>query len=60
VLEWKMGGTHLGDFDRLASTRRQWSVRGVTVLDVEDGRIKRCADYWNLGAVRTQLAAADA
>jgi steroid delta-isomerase-like uncharacterized protein len=45
VLEWKMGGTHLGDFDGLAPTRRQWSVRGVTVLDIEDGRIERCADY---------------
>jgi steroid delta-isomerase-like uncharacterized protein len=43
VLEWKMGGTHLGDFDGLAPTRRHWSVRGVTVLDIEDGRIKRCA-----------------
>jgi steroid delta-isomerase-like uncharacterized protein len=60
VLEWRMGGTHVGDFDGLAPTHRQWSVRGVTVLDIESGRIRRCADYWNLGAVRSQLDAADA
>jgi len=52
-----MGGTHAGDFDGLAPTQRQWSVRGVTVLDLENGRIRRCADYWNLGAVRRQLTA---
>jgi len=60
VLEWRMGGTHVGDFDGLAPTHRQWSVRGVTVLDIESGRIRRCADYWNLGAVRSQLDTADA
>jgi steroid delta-isomerase-like uncharacterized protein len=60
VLEWRMGGTHVGDFDGLAPTHRQWSVRGVTLLDIESGRIRRCADYWNLGAVRSQLEAADA
>jgi len=56
VLEWRMSGTHLGDFDGLAPTHRRWSVRGVTILDFENGRIRRCADYWNLGAVRRQLA----
>jgi steroid delta-isomerase-like uncharacterized protein len=56
VLEWTMGGTHLGDFDGLAPTQRKWSVRGVTVLEIEGGRIRRCADYWNLGAVRRQLS----
>ncbi len=60
VLEWEMGGTHVGEFDGLAPTHRQWTVRGVTVLDIEDGRIRRCADYWNLGAVRGQLEPDDA
>jgi steroid delta-isomerase-like uncharacterized protein len=57
VLEWKMGGTHVGEFDGLAPSQREWTVRGVTVFDIEEGRIGRCADYWNLGAVRRQLSA---
>lgn len=55
VLEWRMGGTHRGDFDGLEPTQRQWSIRGATILEIDQGRIRRCADYWNLGAVRRQL-----
>ena len=36
VLEWEMGGRHVGEFDGLAPTHRQSTVRGVTVLDIED------------------------
>lgn len=59
TLEWEMGGTHTGEFDGLAPTDRTWSVRGVTVLEIENGRISRCSDYWNLGAVRQRLGADD-
>jgi predicted ester cyclase len=52
-----MTGTHLGEFDGLLPTGRRFEVRGVTIFAFRDDRIRRCADYWNLGAVRDQLTA---
>lgn len=55
VLEWVMSGTHEGDLPGLPATGASFSVRGVTVLVLKDGRISRNSDYWDLASVLTQL-----
>lgn len=55
VLEWEMSGTHRGEFDGIPPTGRRFRVRGATVFEYSDGEIIRCADYWNLGDVKSQL-----
>lgn len=55
VLEWEMEGTQLGEFDGRPPGGGRFRVRGVTIFEFEGERIRRCADYWNLGDVHTQL-----
>lgn len=50
-----MSGTHEGEFDGLSPTHRRFRIRGVTVFDLAGERIRKCADYWNLGDVHRQL-----
>lgn len=55
VVEWRMSGTQLGEFDGIAPAGRRFVVRGVTLLHVRDGRVIRCSDYWDRAVVRRQL-----
>ncbi len=55
LVEWRMTGTHTGEFDGLPPTGRRFEVRGATVLHLREGRIVRCCDYWDLATVRRQL-----
>jgi steroid delta-isomerase-like uncharacterized protein len=57
VVEWRMSGTHMGEFDGIPPTGRRFDVRGVTLLHLRDGRVVRCSDYWDLATVRRQLEA---
>jgi steroid delta-isomerase-like uncharacterized protein len=57
VLEWEMAGIQRGEFDGRDPKGGSFRVRGVTVFEFERDRIRRCADYWNLGDVHSQLAA---
>jgi steroid delta-isomerase-like uncharacterized protein len=55
MLEWIMSGTHQGNLPGLPSTGERFSVRGATVLQLEDGRISRESDYWDMATLLTQL-----
>jgi steroid delta-isomerase-like uncharacterized protein len=55
MLEWTMSGTHHGDLPGMPATGRSFSVRGATVLALDDGRISRNSDYWDMAALLTQL-----
>jgi steroid delta-isomerase-like uncharacterized protein len=55
MLEWTMSGTHQGDLPGMPATGRAFSVRGVTVLALDDGRISRNSDYWDMATLLTQL-----
>jgi steroid delta-isomerase-like uncharacterized protein len=54
-LEWIMSGTHQGDLPGMPATAKPFSVRGATVLQLENGRISRDSDYWDMATLRTQL-----
>lgn len=48
TLEWVMSGTD-------SATGRRFSVRGVSVMELEGGRIRRNADYWNMADFLRQV-----
>src|SRR5215831_7683617 len=38
-MEWVMSGTHKGDFPRMPATGKHFSIRGVTILELQAGKI---------------------
>jgi steroid delta-isomerase-like uncharacterized protein len=55
VGEWTMSGTQKGDMPNLPATGKPFSVRGVTILELEGDKISRCSDYWDMAAFLKQL-----
>ena len=47
AMEWIMTGT-----DR--ATERRFSVRGVSIMELEGGKIRRNSDYWNMADFQRQ------
>ena len=46
--EWVWSGTHKGDIPGLPATGKRFSIRGVSVGELKEGKIKRNSDYYNL------------
>ena len=46
--EWIMSGTHTGDYPGLPATGRTFSVRGASVVLIENGKIKKWKDYYDM------------
>jgi steroid delta-isomerase-like uncharacterized protein len=58
--EWIMSGTYSHDFPGLPSpTGRSFSVRGSTIMELRDGRIRRVSDYWNFLSLQQQVVPED-
>ncbi len=57
VAEWTMRGTHTGDWPGLPATGRSIEVRGISVLEIEDGRIAWHRDYYDMFLFLSQLGA---
>jgi len=55
TIEWTMLGTHRGDFPGLPATGKAFSVRGVSVVELAGGQIRRVRDYWDFATVLRQL-----
>ncbi len=53
--EWTMSGTQMGDMPNLPATGKPFSIRGATILELEQGKIQRCTDYWDMAAFLKQL-----
>jgi len=53
--EWTMSGTHQGDMPDMPATGKRFAIRGVSILELRDGKIKRNSDYWDLTAMLKQL-----
>src|SRR5882724_9243747 len=57
VIEWVMSGTQKGDLPGIPATGRRFSsVRGSTILELEDGKIRRESDYWDAATFMKQVA----
>jgi len=51
TIEWVFSGTDVG----LYKTGKQFSVRGVTVIDVHGTKISRNSDYYDLATILRDL-----
>jgi ketosteroid isomerase-like protein len=38
-----------------AATGKQVEVRGASILEFADGKIRRCSDYWDMATFLKQL-----
>lgn len=55
TVEWVATGIHTGDLPGLPATNRSYTVRGVTVVIRQDGKIVREALYYDVEDFRRQL-----
>jgi steroid delta-isomerase-like uncharacterized protein len=55
VIEWLMSGTQEGEFHDIPATHKAIQVRGITWVELEDGKIKTNRDYYNLLTVLKQI-----
>jgi len=53
--EWRMSGTHRGDFPGMPATGKRFDVLGVAVDEVSAGRIRLHRDYWSLATMLQQV-----
>jgi steroid delta-isomerase-like uncharacterized protein len=54
TIEWVFSGT---DKD-VYKTGKKFSVRGVSVIDVKDGKISRCLDFYDAATIMKQVGVA--
>ena len=55
AMEWIMSGTHEGDLPGMAATHKKFSLRGATVAELNEARIKRLSDYFDLTTFLKQI-----
>jgi steroid delta-isomerase-like uncharacterized protein len=51
VIAWTWRGTHRGTFMRIPPTGRAVVVRGITILSIQDGLIRRGQRVWDLAGL---------
>jgi steroid delta-isomerase-like uncharacterized protein len=51
TIEWSFGGTDKGIY----KTGKKFTVRGVSVIDVRDGKIARSLDFYDSGTIMRQV-----
>ena len=55
--EWVMSGTQTGDFPGLPATGKGFSVPVASIMEFQNGKIRRNTDYWNLASFLQQVGA---
>jgi steroid delta-isomerase-like uncharacterized protein len=55
AIEWTGMGTHKGDMPGMPATNKRATFRGVSIMELQDGKIKRNTDYWDLATLMKQL-----
>lgn len=53
--EWVISGTQTGPFPGIPATSKPFSVRGVSIMELKQGKIRRNTDYWSLAEFLRQL-----
>jgi steroid delta-isomerase-like uncharacterized protein len=53
--EWIMSGTHEGDLPGMPATNKTFSLRGASICELHDGKVKRNSDYWDMVTFLKQI-----
>ena len=53
--EWIMSGTHTGNTARFKATGKRFSIPGVSILEIQNGKVIRETDYWDMHSLLQQL-----
>lgn len=53
--EWTMSGTHKGDLPGMPATGKTFVVRGASICEVDERKIKRNSDYWDMVTFLKQI-----
>jgi steroid delta-isomerase-like uncharacterized protein len=48
AMEWTMSGTQTGEMPGMPAAGKTFSLRGAPVVELRDGKLTRCSDYWDL------------
>jgi steroid delta-isomerase-like uncharacterized protein len=56
AVQWTVNATHAGDGLGIPATNRKVTFRGMTWLEIRDGRVVSGWDSWNLGGLIQTLA----
>jgi steroid delta-isomerase-like uncharacterized protein len=54
AMEWTWTGTHAA-LPGMPATTKPFRVRGATIIELRDGKIKRNTDYWDLATLLKQV-----
>jgi steroid delta-isomerase-like uncharacterized protein len=46
--EWVMRGTNRGDSPGMPATGKRVELRGASIFEFADGKIRRYSDYWDM------------
>ena len=60
VVRWSANMTHTGDHLGLPATNKRVTITGITIAEIENGKIVRGWDNWDQLAMQQQLAMAAA
>ena len=55
--EWIMTGTQTGDLPGFPATGKSFSVPVASIMEIQNGKIHRNTDYWNLASFLQQVGA---
>ena len=55
AIYWIAHGTNTGTGNGLPATGKRFSLRGSTVCELRDGKIKRVSDYWDMVTFLKQI-----
>lgn len=55
VLHWVAVGDHHGSFLKIPASGKQVTINGVSLLKIENGKIKEGKLFWDLAAVLRQI-----
>jgi steroid delta-isomerase-like uncharacterized protein len=55
AIEWTGQGTHQGDMPGMPATNKRATFRGVSIMELQDGKITRNTDYWDMATLMKQL-----
>jgi steroid delta-isomerase-like uncharacterized protein len=58
VTEWVMTGSFKGPMEGMQPTGKSFSVRGVTVAEVQGEKVKHQSDYYDAAALMQQIGVA--